>query len=59
MSMQQRLRDEKWHQNKIEYSDITYYRNQWYKYIMVFDDGDMYEDYECYDYDAFDYGEVY
>jgi hypothetical protein len=61
MSMQQRLRDEKWHKNTIENenANIIDYRNKWYKYIIPYDDGDMYEDFICYDYDIILDGEVY
>lgn len=50
MSMQQRLKDEKWHQNKIEDAEMTNYRNEYYAYILPYDDGDMYEDYDYYNY---------
>jgi hypothetical protein len=61
MSMQQRLRNERWHQEQYttEERDYMNYRNEYNQYIQPFDDGDMYEDYDCYDYELFAVGEVY
>ena len=57
MSMQRRLRNEKFNQNSNQDKKLVDYRNEYYNYISQYSDCNEYDDYNCEYYDNGRYDE--